>query len=97
MHAVQMNTAEIARLRGELDALDESLVELVAQRCRLARSLGEAKREARLPLRDPVREAAVVRRAAGYARASGVNEERMRQLFWVLIEMSRGVQSEQRT
>lgn len=64
MPAVQLNPAAIARLRDELDTLDESPVELVAQRCRLA--LGEEKRAARLPLRDP-------------------------------IEMSRGVQSEQRT
>ena len=96
MPAVQSDPAEITRLRAELDALDESLVAIVAQRCKLARALGKVKQSFGLPLRDPVREAAVVRRAAGIARAKGVNDERVRQLFWVLIDMSRGVQSEQR-
>ena len=97
MPAVRPDPADVAHLRAQLDALDESLLGIVAQRCKLARELGEVKQSVGLPLRDPVREAAVVRRAATIARAHGVHDERVRQLFSVLIEMSRDVQSKQRT
>lgn len=87
-------TAELDRLRGEIEALDRSLVELIARRVQLAREVGAAKRAAHRPTLDPTREAAVVRRAGETAREVGLVEEDVRDIFWHLIGLSRRAQAQ---
>jgi chorismate mutase len=81
-------------LRAEIERLDEGIVRLISQRTRLAQEARAAKQEAGLPLFDPAREAVVVRRAATLARAEGLPEEAVRELFWRLIGLSRSVQAD---
>lgn len=85
---------ELTRLRGEIERLDRTLIELVAERVRLARRVGAAKRAAGLPTLDPAREAAVVRRAGALARETGLDDEDVRYIFWHLIGLSRRAQAE---
>jgi len=74
--------------------LDRALVQLVADRVRLAREVGVAKRAAGLPTLDHVREAAVVRRAVSIARDVGLeHDDEIRQIFWLLIGLSRRAQT----
>ncbi len=84
----------LAELRGEIEALDRQLVELIARRVGMAREVGAAKRAAGAPILDPGREAEVVRRASGMARDAGVPEEDVREIFWHLIGMTRRAQAE---
>ncbi|HEU0078936.1 MAG TPA: chorismate mutase, partial [Longimicrobiaceae bacterium] len=63
---------DLQRLRGEIERIDREIVSLVAERVRLAREVGKAKRAADLPTLDPAREAAVVRRAGALAREAGL-------------------------
>ena len=79
--------------RREIERVDREIVELLAERVQLALRVGRAKREAGLPLLDPAREAAVVRRAGGLARDAGVSDEDVREIFWHVIAMSRRAQS----
>ena len=81
-------------LRAGIDEIDRALMELLADRCRLARALGRTKRAGDLPMEDPAREADVVRRAGAAARRSGLDEELVRSLFWSVIELSRRTQRE---
>jgi chorismate mutase len=85
--------ARLEALRGEIERLDQEIVRLIGQRTRLAREARAAKQDAGLPLFDPAREAAVVRRAAALARAEDLPDEAVRELFWRLIGLSRSVQS----
>lgn len=62
--------AEVERLRGEIDAVDDALYALIARRLEIARALGEAKRTLDRDGRDPAREAAIVARLT----ADGVDE-----------------------
>ncbi|MFW6089020.1 MAG: chorismate mutase, partial [Gemmatimonadota bacterium] len=55
-------------LRDEIRSIDDELLALVRKRLDVARRVAEAKRGAGLPVLDPAREAAVVRRAAATAR-----------------------------
>jgi chorismate mutase len=87
--------ARLEDLRKEIEALDDEIVRLIAQRTRLAGEARAAKAEAGLPLFDPAREAAVVRRVAKLARAEGLPDEPVRELFWRLIGLSRSVQAGQ--
>lgn len=83
----------LAQLRARIDQVDDRLVELIAERCNLARAAGEWKAAEDRPLQDPAREAQVVRRSAARARSSGIDAEPVRRIFWCLIELSHGLQS----
>jgi chorismate mutase len=78
--------------RLDIDRIDRELVILISHRVRLARRIGEEKRAASAMVIDPAREAAVVRRAGELARAAGIDDEGVRQIFWQLIALSREVQ-----
>jgi chorismate mutase len=86
---------ELARLRAAIEELDDTLVRLIAERTRLARAAGAMKRAAGLPVLDPAREAAVVRRAGEAARREGVADDDVRYIFWHLIGLSRRAQLEE--
>lgn len=90
-----MTRESLDSLRAEIEHIDRSIVALIAERSRLARRVGTAKREAGLPVLDPAREAAVVRRAAALARESGLDDEDVRYVFWHLIGLSRRAQMEE--
>ncbi|HEV2150301.1 MAG TPA: chorismate mutase [Longimicrobiaceae bacterium] len=85
---------DLPRLREEIGRIDREIIALVAERVRLAREVGRAKRAAGLPTLDPAREAAVVRAAGALAREAGLVDEEMRTLFWHLIGLSRRAQVE---
>ncbi|MBV9775189.1 MAG: chorismate mutase [Gemmatimonadetes bacterium] len=85
---------ELARIRTEIERIDQAIVRLVAERVQLAREVGAAKRAAGLPTLDPAREAAVVRRAGALAREAGLPDEEVRYLFWHVIGLARRAQAE---
>ena len=84
----------LRELRGRIEQIDRTLIELIAERVTLAREVGTAKRELGLPTLDPAREAQVVRRAGEVAREAGVGDEDVRYIFWHLIGLSRRAQME---
>jgi chorismate mutase len=82
----------LSGLRAEIEELDGRLVGLLAERVRLARRIAGEKAAAGLPLLDPPREAAVVRRAGTLARQAGLNEEEVRHLYWTIVGLTRRAQ-----
>jgi|SRR5687767_9032005 len=84
----------LATLREEIEEIDRTMVALIARRVRAARAVGRAKRDSRMPILDPAREAAVVRRAVELARSYQLDEEDMREIFWHIIGLSRRAQLE---
>jgi chorismate mutase len=86
----------LAVLRESIGRVDAELVALVAERVRLARAIGEAKRALGLPTIDPSREAAVVRHAGERAREAALDEGDVREIFWRLIALSRRAQQPER-
>ncbi len=84
--------AELDRLREQIAAVDDALVDLIARRLRLAARIGEIKEAIQLPVLDPAREAEVVRRAAAGARERGADPELVRAVLWQIIDHARGVQ-----
>lgn len=84
--------AELARCRDEIEQLDRQIISLLARRLALGKRTGELKRLAGLPILDPTREAAVIRRVTGEARDAGLPPEPIREVFWQIVGMSRRVQ-----
>lgn len=82
-------TPTLPALREAIDAIDDRLVALLAERVRLARDVARIKRADGLPIVDPEREAAVVDRAAARARQQGLDEGEVRALYWRLLALSR--------
>ena len=62
--------ARMGRLRTEIERIDREIVALIGARARIAREVGPLKRARGMPLLDPPREAAVVRRAGALASSS---------------------------
>ncbi len=80
---------ELARLRDEVLQCDRKLIEAIAHRRTLVKRIGALKRQLGLPVTDPVREAAVARRAAEMARAEGLNDELVREVVWKVMAAAR--------
>lgn len=83
---------DLATLRAEIVRVDDAMLDLLARRQELARRVGVAKRAAGVPLTDPAREAAVMRRIAERAREVQVPTEPARELFRRIIAMARDAQ-----
>ncbi|HEX8943306.1 MAG TPA: chorismate mutase [Gemmatimonadaceae bacterium] len=86
--------AELARCREEIERIDNQIVELLAKRLALGKRTGDLKRLAGLPILDPTREAAVIRRVTGVARDAGLPSEPIREVFWQIVGMSRRAQDD---
>lgn len=87
---------ELEALRGRILEVDKLLVELIGERKELVLAIGRAKTALGLPVLDPSREAAVVRRAAELARERGVDEELTRDVIWRIMAAARREQEEAR-
>ena len=89
---VEAEPCDLASVRAEIALLDRELIYLIGRRAALCRMAGTAKRALGKPVVDMAQEAAVVRRAAGWAREAEVPEEDARHIMWRLIHLCRGVQ-----
>jgi chorismate mutase/prephenate dehydratase len=83
---------ELVRCREEIERIDDEIIKLLARRMELGKHTGELKREAHLPILDPAREAAVIRRITAAARDAGLPAEPIREVFWQIVGMSRRAQ-----
>ncbi|GAA3407910.1 bifunctional 3-deoxy-7-phosphoheptulonate synthase/chorismate mutase [Paenibacillus hodogayensis] len=88
-----MSHMQIEQLRGRLDELNSQLLELLSERAEIGQQIGEWKRNAGLPLHDPVREKEMLDRLA--AQNSGpLDEATVRRLFGDIFKATLQVQIE---
>lgn len=83
---------DLASIRADLARLDTQLLQLIAERVRLACAAGEAKRAAGAPLRDIARERATLDMVAKLAREHALDEAAVREVFERLIAIARAAQ-----
>ena len=79
----------VARLRERITECDRELIDILRRRLDLVREIGDLKDRLGIPVTDPRREAAVVRRAAALAREEGLDEELVRSLIWSIMSAAR--------
>lgn len=84
--------ASIGRIRDEIDRLDDDIVDLLERRGRLAGAARTCKERLGLPLFDPAREAAIVRRVAERAAAASLDSEIVRDIYWRIVQLARVTQ-----
>lgn len=84
--------AELSRCREEIERIDNEIIGLLGRRLAIGKRTGDLKRAAGLPILDPTREAAVIRRVTEAARDAGLPPEALRDVFWQIVGMSRRAQ-----
>lgn len=87
-----MTRERLDELRRRIEQLDAELVRLIGERRELVLEIGRVKAALGLPVLDPTREAAVVRRAAALAREAGGDEEMVRDVIWRIMASARDQQ-----
>ncbi len=82
---VPSESDELLRVRAEIDALDERVVALLADRQRLVRQAGMLKRD-RDEVRAPARRAAMMAKREAWAREAGVEPAVVAATFTAMVD-----------
>lgn len=80
-------------LRAMIDALDRDLLQTLARRAALVAEVAEVKRRAGMRIRDPEREAAVLREWMDQAQALGLPVDEVESIVRMLLRASRDQQA----
>ena len=83
---------QLAKCRDEIEKIDNDMIALLSRRLALGSEIGNLKRAEGMPILDPTREAAVIRRVTESARAASLPVEPIREIFWQIVGMSRRAQ-----
>jgi chorismate mutase-like protein len=81
----------IPQLRQSIDDLDRQILELISQRLRLVKQVGEVKRSLGLAVYDPAREKDLLERVA-HAAPAPLTSAMAERIFQCIIEESRGLE-----
>jgi chorismate mutase len=92
-HTDEMNLDE---LRGEIRSIDHEIVELIAQRTYVAESIAAVKRDRGIPTTDESQERAVMERAGENAKRFDVDDNLVKAIFRLLIELNKVEQRRER-
>lgn len=82
---------ELSELRNQIDSIDKELVRLFAERMNCSAQVAEYKRSINMPVYDPVRERALLKRV-GEMMPEGMDEYAV-SLYSVILELSRSSQN----
>ncbi|WP_430504791.1 chorismate mutase [Haloparvum sp. PAK95] len=83
-------------LREEIEDIDREIVELIARRTYVADTVAQVKEERDLPTTDESQEEAVMDRAGENAKQFDVDENLVKAIFRLLIELNKVEQREKR-
>jgi len=85
--------AEIDGWRGEIDAIDDRIVDLIGLRAGYAIRIGRAKRRSGVPVRDRARETEVLARLDARARRK-LEGRSVRRIFEKIMELMRQIEEQ---
>jgi chorismate synthase len=93
---LQKKNKSVTRLRKEIDLIDDMLLLLLNQRKELVREVGEWKKKKNIFVPDPLREKNIMARILLLLPETNLEKEFVEQLFQLLFEDSKRIQSELR-
>jgi chorismate mutase len=85
----QQGSLDLEELREEIEGIDREIVESIARRTYVAESIAEVKEERGMEIQDPEREERVLDRVGERAEALEVDPEDVREVFELLMDMSK--------
>ena len=84
---------DLSVLRLLIDAVDQKVITLISQRLELVNEVGEYKKAHNLPIFVPEREAEILANLGSKAQKLGVSESLIENLYAVMFEFSKQVQT----
>ncbi|MBL4805333.1 MAG: chorismate mutase [Alphaproteobacteria bacterium] len=90
----QNTPPELLRMRQEIDALDKTLIDILARRYNVVRRVGEFKIKHNMEAVQPVRAQAVKDRAVDMGAAQGLDREFTRKLYDLVIDHAHDMEHE---
>jgi len=79
----------LEELRDEIEEIDRDIVESIARRTYVVETIAEVKKERGMEIHDPDREKVVLERVAERAEALDVDPDDVREVFELLMDMSK--------
>jgi chorismate mutase/prephenate dehydrogenase len=86
--------SSLAGLRGQIDAVDREILELLARRMAIVSELAQVKRDSGVKVRDPQREGEILADRRGNAQRLGLSAELVESLFRLIMWASRDYQAQ---
>jgi len=84
--------SELKQLRQKIDTLDDQILQLLAQRAKVCRAIGAAKKQQGTPIRDVDRENEVYQRVKAKAASLGLDSMQVEQVYREIVNMCSSVQ-----
>jgi chorismate mutase/prephenate dehydrogenase len=84
----------LAALRGQIDAVDREILELLARRMGIVAEIAGAKRDSGVRVRDPKRESEILSDRRSHAEQLGLSAELIESLFRLIMWASRDYQAQ---
>jgi chorismate mutase len=94
--SINPDDMDLDELREEIQNIDREIVELIAQRTYVADTIAQVKEEQDLPTTDEAQEQAVMDRAGDNAQRFDVDDNLVKAIFRLLIELNKVEQRESR-
>ncbi len=85
------SSSDLERLRQQIDALDEQLVDLIIRRIQTARDIGRQKRETGQDITDQQREDRILHRLKEQV-GDRLSMDQLKQMYSVIFQLCRDVQ-----
>ena len=83
-----MSAPDLASLRDRIEAVDQQLIALVAERLKIVEHVVAAKLATASPVRDREREELLLQRLRGIAIAAGLDPHQIERMYRVIMDMS---------
>lgn len=85
------NPSELARLRAQMDAVNQRLTDVLHERAHLARQIGVVKRAAGMTATDPDREQTMLTAMLGDTPTDGFSKNALEVILRAVLHASRAV------
>jgi len=82
------NDGEMRRLRGRIDATDEKLLDVLAERMEIVDQIGMLKQREKLDARDEKRRSAVLESRASWGENRGLLKDAVTKIFEMILDYS---------
>ena len=82
----------LEELRRKIDGADRKIVELIAERIRIAEEIGREKKELAKPVEDAARERIVLEKVKGIAQEEKINPEDMENIYRQIMTACKSVE-----
>lgn len=90
-----MDNMNLEELRKQIDTLDDKLVEILAERMRLSKQVGEVKKQTNTPFIDPIRFEQLLRRVIEKAKKLHLSEDLILGIYKIIHQHSVQTQEEE--